>query len=194
MSSSKAKVRPLDPQFLKHEKQLTDNLAGYNMKRLRVRGDGNCLFYAIAEGLHYRMARDPNGFAFHVERQYQLSVETPMNNFADRLRKLCVDKWKENQQFYEQFLTKQKISFPTEVAKYAKSGVCDSPLGDIVPLTIANAFNVQVVIFTSLAPLSRVDVKPDPGVTLAFVPPKTVFLAYNQHGLGHYDAVFPISS
>lgn len=191
MSPSPTRIRPIDDEFLQHERQLNYNIVGYDMQRIRVKGDGNCLFYAIAEGLIYRMDRDPDGFAFHVHRQHHLTSRTPIDQFADRLRKLCVEQWKHNEQFYKHFVTKQKISFQKEASRYGKSGVCDSPLGDIVPLTIANAFNVQIIIFTSLAPLSRIDVKPDPQHNLAFIPSKTIFLAYNQYGLGHYDAALP---
>jgi len=74
-----------------------------------------------------------------------------------------------------------------------KNGVSESTLGDIVPLTIANTLNVNITIFTSLSDLPRIDVEPEyaGNSSLPLSTRKTIYLAYNQHGLGHYDAAYP---
>jgi hypothetical protein len=74
-----------------------------------------------------------------------------------------------------------------------KNGVSDSILGDIVPLTIANTLNVKITIFTSVLDLPRIDVKPERKNASLLSTRKTIYLAYNQYGVGHYDAAYPRS-
>lgn len=175
-----------------HEQQLNQNLKNYNIHRVRVKGDGNCLFYALAEGLIYEMKMDPNVFCLKLE-EFGLSLNISSREFADRLRKLCVDEWKSKEQFYSQFVNTEQISFLKEVKKFSKSGVSDSTLGDIVPLTISNILNIEIVIFTSVSNLSRIDVKPESRHDMSSLPQKIIYLAYNQCGVGHYDAAYPRS-
>ena len=177
--------------FLYHEEQLNRNLAKHNIVRLPVKGDGNCLFYALAEGLMYEMKVDPNEFG-HVLRQYfRLSNHFRLVDFADQLRQLCVEQWRLHEDYYSQFVDKEKVSFLKEVKKFSKNGVSDSILGDIVPLTIANILDINIVIFTSVSDLPRIDVKPERRTSSSSNQRKTIYLAYNQSGVGHYDAAYP---
>ena len=180
-------VHNSDEEFTEHEQQLNRNLNDYGFQRLQVKGDGNCLFYALAEGLIHDMKMDPYRFAIQLQT-YGLYVNSRLTDFADRLRQICIEQWRLYEQFYSQFVDTQRISFLKEVKKFSKTGVSDSILGDIVPLTICNAFNIKIVIFTSVSNLSRIDIKSTNPDTL---PQKTIFLAYNQHGIGHYDAAYP---
>ena len=189
--SRKAKVTAIQDDYFQHEQQLSFNLAQYDMQRVDVRGDGNCLFYALSYGLIDRMKTEKNGFGHQVQRVFPLSADLHPKEFADRLRQICVNQWKSKGNLYRQFIDTHRISFDKELRKFAHDGVCDSALGDIVPLTIANALNVQIIIFTSLSHLSRIDVKPMKGQSTAGIPFTTIFLAYNQHSLGHYDAAHP---
>ncbi len=177
-------------EFLFHEQQLTRNLFDHNIQRLQVNGDGNCLFYALAEGLIYEMKRDPNIFAIELQT-FGLSLNSRFIDFANRLRQLCIDQWKTNEPFYSQFVNTERISFLKEVKKFSKTGVSDSTLGDIVPLTISNTLNIKIIIFTSVSDLSRIDIKPTNGDNALLLPQKIIYLAYNQYGLGHYDAAYP---
>ena len=189
--SRKAKVAAIEDDYLQHEQQLTLTLAQYDMQRVDVRGDGNCLFYALSYGLIHRMKTEKNGFGSQVQRRFPLADDLHPAEFANRLRQICVSQWKTKGDFYRQFIDTRRSSFDKELQKFAHDGVCDSALGDIVPLTIANALNVQIIIFTSLSHLSRIDVKPMKGQSTAGIPHTTIFLAYNQHSLGHYDAARP---
>ena len=172
-------------EFLLHEQQLNRTLADYQIQRLQVKGDGNCLFYALAEGLIYEIRKDPHRFGLQLQK-FDLSLNLYLIDFANRLRQICIEQWRLNEDFYSQFVNTEKISFPKEVKKFSKTGVSDSTLGDIVPLTISNTFNIQILIFTSVNDLSRIDIKP-----INTTPEKTIYLAYNQFGIGHYDAAYP---
>lgn len=180
-----------DQEFYYHEQQLNRNLAEYGIQRLPVKGDGNCLFYALAEGLIYEMKLDRDGFGLHIRQLMRLPINFRLVDFADRLRQACVDQWRLHEDYYSQFVDTEKVSFLKEVKKFSKSGVSDSILGDIVPLTIANTLNINIVIFTSVSDLPRIDVKPEHKNNLASSRRKTIYLAYNQYGIGHYDAAYP---
>ena len=188
--SCQNEVHDSDDEYFHHEQVLNCNLADHDIQRLQVKGDGNCLFYALAEGLIYEMKKDPYRFAAQLQA-FSLSSDFRLVDFADALRQICVDQWRSNEQFYSQFVDSGKVSFLKEVKKFSKNGVSDSTLGDIVPLTISNAFSIQIVIFTSVSNLSRIDVKPTNGNNSSVVPQKVIYLAYNQYGTGHYDAAYP---
>lgn len=180
-----------DEEYLDHEQQLNRNLAKHGIERILVKGDGNCLFYALAEGLMYEMKVDPHGFGLPLQRLCRLSTNFRLVDLADCLRQLCVDQWRLHEDYYSQFVDQEKVSFLKEVKKFSKSGVSDSTLGDIVPLTIANALNVNITIFTSVSNLPRIDVKPERKSSSLSTTPKRIYLAYNQYGIGHYDAAYP---
>lgn len=180
-----------DQEFYYHEQQLNRNLAEYGIQRLPVKGDGNCLFYALAEGLMYEMKLDRDGFGLYIRQLIRLPISFRLVEFADRLRQVCVDQWRSNESYYSQFIDKEKFSFLKEVKKFSKNGVSDSILGDIVPLTISNTLNINITIFTSVSDLPRIDVKPEHKNHLLSLTRKTIYLAYNQYGIGHYDAAYP---
>jgi hypothetical protein len=185
-------VHVVDSQWTSHEKQLELNLTRHDMHRVRVTGDGNCLFYAFAHGLIRQMQVDPHRFGYHLEHIYQLSANNiHPSDFANRLRQICVAQWISQEQSYSPFVDQQHLSFRDEVSKLSHNGVCDSALGDIIPLTIANTFNIRIIIFTSLSRLPRIDVQPENSTNASVRSLKIIFLAYNQHGLGHYDAAYP---
>ncbi|CAM4742919.1 unnamed protein product [Rotaria magnacalcarata] len=160
-----------DDEYLYHEQQLNRNLTKHGIERLPVKGDGNCLFYALAEGLMYEMKVDPHDFGLQLQQLFRLSKNFRLVDFADCLRQLCVDQWRLHEDYYSQFVDKEKVSFLKEVKKFSKNGVSDSTLGDIVPLTTANALNINITIFTSVSNLPRIDVKPE--------------------RISHYDAAYP---
>jgi hypothetical protein len=180
-----------DEEFYYHEEQLNRNLSKHGIERLPVKGDGNCLFYALAEGLMYEMKVDPNEFGYNIRDLFRLPSHFRLVDFADRLRQLCVDQWRLHEDYYSQFVDQEKVSFLKEVKKFSKNGVSDSILGDIVPLTIANTLNVKITIFTSVMDLPRIDVKPENKNAALLSTRKTIYLAYNQYSGGHYDAAYP---
>ena len=184
------KIHHSDDEFLRHEEQLNQNLRQYGLQRQGVQGDGNCLFYALAQGIIYEMRRDPYRFAASLE-QFHLYVNMDLIDFARRLREICIEQWRLYEQFYNQFVPTPKANFLKEVKKFSKTGVSDSALGDIVPLTLSNALNIQIDIFTSVSNLSRINIKPTYVKNSSLASLKLIFLAYNQYGLGHYDAAYP---
>jgi hypothetical protein len=190
-SSNQQQTNNSDQEYYYHEQQLNRNLAEHDIVRLPVKGDGNCLFYALAEGIMYEMKIDRNDFDLYIRQLLRLRTQFRLVDFADCLRQACVDQWRLNEDYYSQFVDREKVSFLKEVKKFSKNGVSDSTLGDIVPLTIANTLNINITIFTSVSDLPRIDVKSEHKHTLLLSTRKTIYLAYNQYGIGHYDAAYP---
>ncbi|CAF1553914.1 unnamed protein product [Adineta ricciae] len=187
--SRRNQIQQSTSDFQVHEQQLNFNLSDHNIQRLQVDGDGNCLFYALAEGLLREMRKDPYNFGLYLQT-FGVSVQSSLVSFAKTLRQICVTQWKLNEHYYSQFVDMQHISFSKEVKKFSKTGVSDSILGDIVPLTISNALNVRITIFTSVSNLPRIDIKPE-NLTSSLACRRVIYLAYNQYGAGHYDAAYP---
>ena len=175
-----------------HERQLTFNLDHHRIKRIPVLGDGNCLFYALTYGLIHLIKSDSQSFGYAIGRKFQLYDHLHPTDFAYRLRQICVQQWKFQKNFYSQFVILHHSSFDDELWQFSQNGVYDSVLGDIVPLTISNIFNVDILIFTSNSHLSRIQVQPMKGYTSSDIPPRSLFLAYNQYNAGHYDAAYPL--
>jgi hypothetical protein len=189
--SSSASQQQSDEEYIFHEQQLQHNLSTHGFQRLPVKGDGNCLFYALAEGLIYEMKNDPDEFGAAIRYALELPPRSVrLSEFADRLRQFCVSQWRLNEDYYCQFVDQEKVSFAKEVKKFSKNGVSESILGDIVPLTVANGLDLHITIFTSVSDLPRIDVKSERKQSPLR---KTIYLAYNQFGSGHYDAAYPIS-
>ena len=180
-----------EDEYLYHEEQLNRNLSRNGFQRLPVKGDGNCLFYALAEGLVYEMQVDPNYFGATMRNSLRLPRNLRLGDFADRLRQLCVEQWRSYEDYYSQFVDQEKVAFLKEVKKFSKNGVSDSILGDIVPLTVANALDIHITIFTSVADLPQINVKSEHKPVTSLGPRKTIYLAYNQFAGGHYDAAYP---
>lgn len=187
LCSRSSEINTSDEEFLFHEQELNRNLMEYGFQRLQVKGDGNCLFYALAQGLIHEMKMDPDNFSWDLQ-VFGLSANIRLVDFATRLRQICIEQWKLNEQFYSQFVDTHNIIFSKEIKKFSKTGVSDSTLGDIVPLTISNTLNINIIIFTSVSNLSRIDIKPTNGNNSS---EKIIYLAYNQYGIGHYDAAYP---
>lgn len=185
----KKEKSPSTDDFLQHEQRLNENLFQHGFRRMPVRGDGNCLFYALALGLLYKMHQKPNSFAIEIRHALNVPSNVRLTEFADRLRKLCVDQWRQHENYYSQFVDRDEVNFLREVRKFSKNGVSESILGDIVPLTIANAFDIRIQIFTSLENLPMIEVKTERRTSSNTKP--TIYLAYNQFASGHYDAAYP---
>ncbi|CAF0810647.1 unnamed protein product [Adineta ricciae] len=189
LCSRRNQIQQSTSDFQAHEQQLNFNLSDHNIQRLQVDGDGNCLFYALAEGLLREMKKDPYNFGSYLQ-SFGVSIQSSLVSFAKTLRQICVTQWKLNEHYYSQFVDMQHISFAKEMKKFSKTGVSDSILGDIVPLTISNIFNVRITIFTSLSNMPRIDIKPE-NSTSSLACRRVIYLAYNQYGAGHYDAAYP---
>lgn len=91
----------------------------------------------------------------------------------------------ENQPLYEEFIPSIN-DYTTEVHKFLENGFYDNVFGDLMPLAIATALKVSIVIIISICKHHPTYVTP-----LVGQPTEVIFLLYNPTGPGHYDAVIP---
>jgi hypothetical protein len=82
-------VQNSDEEFFIHEQQLNRNLADYGIQRIQVKGDGNCLFYALSEGLIYEMKMDPDNFNLQLQT-FGLSTNFRLIDFANFIVNLLI--------------------------------------------------------------------------------------------------------
>ena len=85
---------------------------------------------------------------------------------------------------YRGFTELSVLEFKNEAQKFLIDGFYNSPLGDIMPLAMANILSVDILVFTA-----------QPHNPILFVSPSvptashgTIFIVYDFNGPGHYDA------
>lgn len=156
-------------------------LKSWNFKHIPVSGDGNCLFYAVAHSL---VQRDSSTMTVLVEKLKYTPGITQIE-LATLLRRATVDEWLgENSHLYQSFLTRDQLQ--SETYEFLQDGHFSGDLGNIVLPALVNILSRPVRIFTSAENMPVVTLMP----LFSFVTDsQPIFLAYNQNGPGHYDAV-----
>ena len=74
---------------------------------------------------------------------------------------------------------------------YLQDGQSLGDAGDLMVLTLANVLGMPITVFTSVQNMPVLCIMPT-SQSVAIEQP--LFLAFTQHGAGHYDAVIPISA
>ena len=159
-----------------HKARLKSNITAWNFDIVPVPPDGNCFFTSIALSL----IQDINRFKPVLE-SIKVDVNNPISELTSKLRQIIVHEWLECRHAYEGFLTNEM--YEDEVSRFLQDGYYDSALGNTMPLAMATALNVSIVILTSI-----------PSSPVYFVSPPTtselvLYLAYTSLGSGHYDAL-----
>lgn len=159
-----------------HKARLKSNITAWNFDLIPVPPDGNCFFTSIALSL----IQDINRFKSVLE-SIKVDVNNPISELTSRLRQIIVHEWLEHRHNYEGFLTNEIYEY--EVSKFLQNGYYNSALGDTMPLAMATALNISIVILTSI-----------PSSPVFFVSPPTtselvLYLAFTSFGSGHYDAL-----
>ena len=167
-----------------HQKRLNDIVNSCKLKLHPVSGDGNCLFSAVAFSLiknrQSLLQHDPNFFALKCLETDNIS-ELKMT-----LRKLIVEEWKNNEHFYQGFLTSESTSVAEEAEKFLQCGYYHSELGDTMVTGLANALELVIVVFSSINNYPIMNIVPR-----HIYAPVSLFIAFNQFGAGHYDGLLP---
>lgn len=94
-----------------------------------------------------------------------------------------VDRFRENRQQYESFLTSD--NFDKKVERFMHQGYFTGELGNLMVLAMANVLKMPIVIFSSLENYPTIPILPRQ--QLNGMPP--FFLSFNAAGCGHYDFV-----
>ena len=161
-----------------HERRLTNVLQAWNFARVATIPDGNCLFSAIAYGIRLQIQQG-NRIIKEILEKHNVCSDMTLS-----LRRLVVEEWLgENCEDYQSFLTHANLQ--VEALKFLQPGVFSGEMGDLVIKAVANIIQTPIVLFTSAIALPVVVVMPR-NAPLNDAP---IFVAFNQHGAGHYDAV-----
>ena len=162
--------------------QIDKTLSSWNLKRVDIPGDGNCLFTSTAFSLVQLIQGGDAGIKAHM-----LLLGVPEMNLEDVeflckfLRLKMVEEWSNNLDFYQGFITNDLSSMSQH---FLQDGYFSGDAGDLMVLTLANILLIPVTIFTSIENMPVLCVLPTSGPTVSSQP---IFLAYNQDGPGHYD-------
>ena len=106
-----------------------------------------------------------------------------MEDVCAKLRKLMFDEWMTHPDLYQHFLTGEQI-FESEAKLFLNNGHFATDLGNAMPLAMANALKLPIVIFTEMENMPVLPITPRE--TIKCMP---IFLTFDQSGPGHYDAV-----
>lgn len=123
-------------------------LMSWNLKRVVVPGDGNCLFTSVAFSL---VQRAQKGDTFTSEYLLALGVPADYIHDVDYIQKLLrvrmVEEWNANQEYYQGFIA---VDITTLTQEYLQSEHFAGCVGDLMVLTLANVLQMPITIFTSV--------------------------------------------
>ena len=163
-------------------------LKAHGLERVPVAKDGNCLFASVSFSLLQLLTTD--GCSLELQQHLNpigITGDRTLPELIKLLRKLVVDEFLScNSVEYSSFLLSVEHSSYEETAKrFDQDGFFDCELGNAVNSALANILRTSLVVFSSLEnyPILRIIPKNDP---VSNVP---VYLAFEQIGPGHYDAV-----
>ena len=168
-----------------HEKNIEDILTAWSFSRIEVPGDGDCFFAAVGQNLANRE---------DLQQILKLTGDVTLSEITKQLRKLLVDEWLgDHKQEYICFFVcdecdeQKKLEIYTRCAcEFLVPGFYQSALGDAMPLGMANALKLPIVIFTSKRESPVLCITPQE--TMSTIP---IFVTLNYFDSGHYDyAVF----
>ncbi|KAI0982316.1 hypothetical protein GJ496_010427 [Pomphorhynchus laevis] len=159
-------------------------------------GDGNCFFTAVADEF-IRLLKSNEYRIDEISRHFSVAnseIFESRRTIAERIRKMCVQEWLNNEIYYKNFLL-DTVNFADECAKFNEHGYYRSPLGDLAPLTVANIFKIRLLIISKNLSLSDLIIQPsllkgsseqceDPLVEGNLC---TINLYHNPTDEGHYD-------
>ena len=174
----------LPPDHASHSESILDgHLKDVGLSRIPVAGDGNCFFTAVAFQLHQLMSTtDVPALVSNSLSSIGITTMT-IPQLASLLRELIVKEWlSDHIDDYIKFVPDLE-DFLAEVKQFEQSGYHHGPLGDLMPMAMANVLHMSLAFVTSEAhsPLTRVYPFGSPITDLP------LFLAYNSFGAGHYD-------
>ena len=148
--------------------------------------NGNGLFTAVAFQLHQLQAKTDvlNAMALHLEN---LGINNTqfVEELATLLRKLVVDEWVGpfSEDYLDFFHGEARGNYVEEAEKYRMCGTFAGPLGNAMPLALANVLGMSLIILSLDNSTPFLDVCPRE-IKCELFP---LYLAHYPTGPGHYD-------
>ena len=161
-------------------------LANYDMARVNIPGNGNCFFKSVAHAIKNTIIPTQTISREVVNHLDSLGLLNVCDDVCGKLRKLVVDEWITNPDQYKPFLTGEQ-TFETEARLFLNDGHFATQLGNSMPLTMGNVLKLPVVVVTEMENLPVLPITPRESIQCL-----PIFIAFDQSGAGHYDAVVQI--
>ena len=181
--SSRIDCMENSPDMSEFECDRLQNLASsFGFSIVQVSGNGNCFFRAVAFQLSHILSSPscPDILRNHMQN-HGIENHLTVEQITTRLRELIVSEWQENELSYSSFF--ERIDMHAESEQFRISGEFAGPLGDTMPLAMANVLNMPVYILTSVHNFPFLSVFPHSSVN----GDTGIFLSHNQEGPEHYD-------
>jgi len=185
-SSYGDKLDDRDRERQTHEDRLDSVLRSWNFERITVPGDCDCLFTSVAMNIKHLCQLGTESL-FNILKDLSIDSNTQsIPEIVSILRKAVVNEWLgENTGDYQSFLTSDQLE--EQAQAFLNSGTFAGDIGDLVVQVLTNVLKSPIVVFTSMENMPTIVLTP-PHVAIANTQP--LHIAFNAHGLGHYNAAF----
>ena len=169
-----------------HEDCLDSVLRSWDFERITVPGDGDCLYTSVAMNIKHLCQLGTESLC-NILKDLSIDPNTQsIPEIVSILRKAVVNEWLgENTGDYQSFLTSDRLQ--EQAQAFLNSGMFAGDIGDLVVRALTNVLKSPIVVFTSMENMPTIVITP-PHVAIANTHP--LHIAFNAHGLGHYDAAF----
>jgi len=170
----------------KRESSTLDSLlANYNMARVDSTPDGNCFFSLVAYTLEHNIICNKSTSSDVIKHLDALGLinRSDKTYICASLRRLVVDEWLTYPDSYKPFLTGGQ-TFKDEAKAFLNDGHFATELGNSMPLAMANVLCLPIVFMTLMENLPVLPITPRECIQCM-----PIFIAFDQSGAGHYDAV-----
>ena len=159
------------------------------MVRVDSAPNGNCFFESVAYALEHSVISNgstSNHFIQHLNGMGLINGSDKID-VCTNLRKLVVEEWLSHSDSYKPFLTGTH-TFEVEAKAFLKNGHFAADLGNSVPLAMANVLCLLMVVLTQMENLPVLPTTPRDCMQCM-----QIFIAIDQSGAGHHDAVTQIT-
>lgn len=175
-----------------HTVRLHQVISKQKKMKVAMSENGDCAFLSLAYSLQSAVNVDSDNIEKYKQTLItQLNITAkllsePIEKLAHTLRLEFVNFLLKSENI-EKFKPMTKFTtagFIGEVGKFEEEGVFSGQIGDLVMPVMANLLGCPVILLTSIEDLPVLSIFPD-----VIENPNALFIAFNQFGPGHYDAV-----
>ena len=164
--------------------RLENVVSSFGFSIVPTDGDGNCFFTSVAFQLQQILSDDQCTMEQRLFLEsLGVTLDVTVDELSSVLRELVVNEWLNNQQEYRSFF--EDINLQEEIDRFRRSGEFAGPLGDALPMGMANVLKIPILILTTVHNMPIVSVAPRTSSNN----PIALWLCYTQQGPGHYDAL-----
>lgn len=177
-----------------HRVRLHHVVSKHNKLQVSMKENGDCAFLSLACGLKQNINSDPTTMEDYKQwlliecniTTQLISSHIELEVLASALRTEFVN-YLLKPETLEKFKPMTKLTtagFIAEVSAFKDQGTFSGEIGDLVMPVMANLLACPIIVLTSIENLPVLSLYPD--LMQTAIP---LFVAYNQYGPGHYDAI-----